>query len=148
MNVRALRRLQDALPNDPLLLTTATTLKDLDSFRMTVWNSATGFTITLPKSTGSGKYYPFGVGKTVTSGNHVAVTASGDFIAGNIAGGVTNSTFKTFVANGTSNTTVTLNGSTQGGFIGDFIAFWDFLSGVWLVQGCVITVGGPNSSIS
>lgn len=145
MNVRALRRLQNAFPNDALLLTAAYQAKDEDAWRYLVFNSTTGFTITLPKATGSGKMLEFAIGKTLSSGSNIVVTASGDFIAGGVWVAVTGGTAsRIFQANGTSNTTLTMNGGSTGGQLGDTIRYYDVLSGVWFLEG--VLIGSSASS--
>ena len=69
-------------------------------------------------------------------------TASGDYLLGQVilgpsAGGATSM----FVANGTSTTTVTLNGTTTGGIKGSFITITAVAANTYMVAGKLIGSG-------
>lgn len=145
MNVRALRRFQEALPNDPLVLgnigtsSTASTyqlVSDNIANRLVVLNATTGINnIKLPKSTGSGTTITFLVGLAASASNlYIIKTAGTDVYSGSINVYVSAGTAKLFVS--TANATITLDGAHQGGLIpGDYIQVMDILAGTWGVDG-------------
>jgi len=98
-------------------------------------NRAAGITVTLPAATGTGNWYRFFVGTTVTSNNHVIRVADATDTMDGTAwmaqdGGDTDVAFEA----GTTDDTITLNGSTKGGIIGDFIVLTDVAADQWSVQ--------------
>jgi hypothetical protein len=143
MNVRALRRFQDALPNDPLIVTASKTLAELDGWRYILLSAAAGLTITLPAAKGTGKQYWFAV-KTLLSSNSYIIkcASSSDLFYGGVSINVdTANTGKWFVATGGPNSnanagTLTLDGAHQGGgSIGDFVYLVDAATNVWMAEG-------------
>jgi len=98
-------------------------------------NRAAGITVTLPAATGSGVCYTFYTGTTVTSNNNIIQVADASHIMQGTAwmaqdGGDTLVAFET---SGTSDT-MTMNGSTKGGIIGDRIDLIDVASNQFCVQ--------------
>lgn len=102
-------------------------------------NSAAGIALTLPASTGQGARYRFFIGTTVTSSaTTIKVANASDFMFGNAyhaaATGTANawSTSNTGTA-ATESDTISLNGTTTGGFKGDFIEIVDVTLNAWRV---------------
>jgi hypothetical protein len=106
--------------------TLAVTLASHDS-KTILMNVATGgLAITLPAPTGSGARYKFVVGTAVSSGS-TTITATGAYLYGT-AQMVTDSSSAQPTMTGFAtapSTTITLNGSTKGGLIGDVIEIED-----------------------
>jgi hypothetical protein len=135
VNARANERFNYAQPLDPIVLKAATLQgQGVDSrahLRLIVLSLASGFTVTLPKPIGSGLRLLFSVGITVTSNAYILKRAvSTDIIQGiawtsfgttNVAG---------YIAGSTDNT-ITLNGTTSGGYVGDLVELVDTIAGVW-----------------
>lgn len=95
-------------------------------------NRATGIAVTLPSATGSGSSLRFLIGTSVTSNTTTFTCASSQFMQGYQLNSVAAAP-SMFYANGTSSHIITLNGSTQGGLIGDSIDLVDIAAGLWQV---------------
>lgn len=99
--------------------------------------------ITLPPATGSGDKYRIVVGAVNTNGQKVQVTGD-DTIKGlipmldNDANAVTG-----YSAFGTDDT-ITMNGTTKGGQVGDWLEFEDIKADVWAVRGLLVVPAGSN----
>lgn len=112
-------------------------------------NRAAGVTATLPAASGSGAHFTFlVVTTTTTNGYIIKVANASDTMAGQAfmeeAGG---STASVFPASGTDDT-MTLNGGTKGGLIGDRIEFIDADANLWIVQGFLTTTGTEETPFS
>lgn len=118
-------------------------------FQDYLFNVASGSTVTLPAATGSGFRYRFMVGTTVTSNSDIIqVASSDDIIQGTIVGAADGgNTVNGWEAASTSDT-ITLNGSTTGGLIGDMIELTDIAEGVWLVTGVIQQTGTEATPFS
>ena len=104
----------------PVVLTAATTTSPSgNSGRLNVLNFAGGFNVALPPATGTGNTYEFFVDATVTTSAYT-ITANGTDLINGAALQVSGASTACFFT-GASNTTVTFNGSTKGGFKGDKI---------------------------
>lgn len=100
-------------------------------------------TSTLPAATGSGAKYPFKVAVVNTS-NYVITKTDTDVFKGVVTMLDNDSNAATaYSASGTDNT-LTLNGTTTGGQIGDWVEFEDILAGVWAVRGALVVPAGSN----
>lgn len=124
----------------PYSETAAVTLTPSVSGRRLALNNSAGLTVTLPPATGSGAEYVFVVGTTAATGSYVIQVASAtDYLRG-FCLGVTD-TAGTAMAWATANTgtvatesdTITMNGTTQGGRLGDQIRLYDLAKAVWSV---------------
>jgi hypothetical protein len=105
-----------------------------------VLNRAAGQAVTLPAAVGSGSIYTFFIGTTVTS-NTTTITAAGTDTYAGMAVGLKGN----FEAVAGTSHIVTLNGSTQGGFAGDYLIFRDLEVGVWSVE-CVVEQTGTQAT--
>lgn len=117
----------------PVVMTAAGAISAaVNGGKSTVINSAAGIAITLPASTGSGTAYTLLIGTTITSSSTTITTNGTDKLAGiavqSGSAGATTS-FPTSVG-----TTITMNGSTKGGIIGDRITLRDMATGQWNVE--------------
>jgi hypothetical protein len=116
-------------------LTASTTLiRQIHDGVPLILNAAAGLTVTLPAATGSGAIYTFIVGTTVTSNAYV-IQVTGDDTMKGVAwiaadGG---NTVVAFEAAADSDT-ITMDGSTRGGLVGDRIELIDIAADVWAVQ--------------
>jgi len=130
------RPVKDQGPNygaRSVTLTAATTLDGGYDGKTIIISNSTGFAITLPAALGTGLRLRFYVGTTVASGTQTIVVSGSDVMKGfahqfgddaSALGG-----FST-----TSAGTITMDGSTRGGFAGDWIDMEDVASGVWSVR--------------
>lgn len=96
--------------------------------KITTLNLATGQTCTLPPSSGMGNVYTFIIGTTVTSNSTIIKVANTSdafqgfsIVVSDDAGGPA----KGFIAVAGTDDTVTLNGTTTGGYVGDRITIRD-----------------------
>ena len=107
--------------------------------RVVTANAAAGMTVTMPAATGSGDKYTVFCGTTVTS-NNLVIAANG---TDTLAGGVSISTDIagiTMLAGGTDDK-ITMNGSTTGGLKGSWVELTDVASGLWMVNGFLVSTG-------
>lgn len=115
-------------------ITSATTLsQELHDGQTIYLNNTTGFATTLPAALGTGMKINIFVAATVSSGSHTVVTSGSDVMKGfaHLFGDDTSALggFSTTTA-----TTITMDGTTRGGFAGDYIALEDVASAIWSVR--------------
>jgi hypothetical protein len=114
---------------------TLTVTRDEHDSRTITLDRVAGSTITLPQATGSGAKYRFAVKTTVTSNGYIIKVANAtDVFTGRALvcqdGGDTVVGFETAA----SSDTITLNGTTTGGYRGDVVEIEDIASGLFLVK--------------
>jgi len=138
------------------LITTAALTAALHAGKTVVLNLATGFVTTLPAATGTGNSYLIYVGISASGGSYVIQVASGTDIMRGIVVSKDDGTSSSVISWATANTgttatesdTVTLDGSTKGGLIGDCFEFTDIAAGVWAVQGFTKSSGTEATPFS
>ena len=120
--------------------------------RILTFDIAAGVTVTLPAATGTGNIYEFVVGVTVTSVNDVIQVANA---TDEFHGHILNVDTDTSDANaswpaldGDGFDTITLNGSTKGGIMGDWIKIVDYASGKFLLVGHTTGTGTVVTPLS
>ena len=120
----------------PKNYTASATLSSSDAETDVTVNAAAGLTLTLPTATGSGYNFKIILGTTVTSGNVIVQRglAADKFIGMATQAGAASGAAPLTWKPGATDNTLTLNGSTKGGIIGDMILCTDMASGVWAVQ--------------
>lgn len=105
--------------------------------KLVVLNKADGATLTLPAATGSGSIIHVVVGTTVTSNAYIVQVAN----ATDVMDGMVHTADDTATpvpgvwVTAADSDTVTLNGSTKGGIIGDELVFTDIATNQWMVRG-------------
>lgn len=109
-------------------------------------DTAAGSVVTLPAASGSGARFRFAVSVTATSNSHIVKVANAsDFMAGFIdildLDGTTISSYK---GDGTADDTITMNRTTTGGFIGDWVEVIDYKTNLWLINGKLTCAVGSN----
>jgi hypothetical protein len=102
--------------------------------RVVTLNRAAGIAVTLPAATGSGAFYRFFIGTTVTS-NTTTIKVTGDDTMSGLAvmaadGGATVNGWETAA----DTDTITFDGSTTGGILGDFVELTDVAADKWHVR--------------
>lgn len=117
--------------------TDAITAKE-HSQALTTVNAAAGLTLTLPAATGTGDVYKVVVGTTVTSNNVVIQVANATdefhgFIV-NVDADTSDAVAAWPALDGDGYDTITLNGSTKGGIMGDSFTITDYASGKFLLE--------------
>jgi len=123
-------------------------LKVEESGALCLSGSAEGAAWTLP-SAEAGLWYEFGATVSVTSTEVYSVTtASGDFIKGVIVGGnlTADSSGDVFTGDGSTHVTITSNGGTTGGLIGDSFVLTAISDTIWVVTQGVNVGSGTNAT--
>jgi hypothetical protein len=125
--------------------TTATTLTvtaALHNGKTITVNSAAPIAITLPQATGTGNKYRFWIGVAATATGHTIKVANATDIMAGVAWMLTTSTDNAigFKTTATSDT-ITLNGTTLGGVVGDTIEIIDCKTGVFGVMSYAAPTG-------
>lgn len=128
--------------NNGLTVTAAALTLDpaVHAGRLIVCSLAAGQTYTLPAATGSGQVYKFIVGITFTGNGIIKVANSTDTFIGYCMGANLAGVSASEGAGGTDDT-LTMNGTTSGGFIGSTADFTDYAAGFWYVMARVIGSG-------
>jgi hypothetical protein len=101
--------------------------------------------LTLPDATGSGNVYEFIVSVTMASNTYkIACPDADNTITGQIQyldeDGTAAAAFPTVAASDT----ITLNGGTQGGLVGDTLTLIDIAANKWMVKGLMRVAAGAN----
>jgi hypothetical protein len=122
------------------------------AYKTMVLNRAAGVTITLPAATGSGNVYRVVVGTTVTSNNDIIQVAnSTDEFHGYIQiidSDTSDAQTSIACLDGDGFDTITMNGSTKGGIMGDFFEFVDYAAGKFLIVGNINGTGTVATPLS
>lgn len=107
-----------------------------------LFDTAAGITYTLPAPV-VGMTYNFVVTTSVTSSNHKVITNAGTvLLQGTILGATTTATMFESVI-GSSNISVTMNGTTTGGLVGTDLTFKCLSATLWQVTGNNFGSGSP-----
>ena len=125
------------LVNSPVVVTSSTvTVNAADHAERTlVLKRAAGVTVTLPAAIGTGNKYSFVIGATVTSNNYIIKVAnSSDSMVGRALAPADSGASVNGWEVVASDDTITLNGSTKGGYIGDTIELVDVADNVFVVN--------------
>jgi hypothetical protein len=139
-----------AAPRKPKTISTDVTLtRGPYHDRPLVFDIASGATVTLPTSAGTGDVYRFIVHTTVTTNDDIIQVANAtDVMAGNILiAQDAADTAVMFEAASTSDT-ITLNGTTSGGLRGDWLELVDYKAGFWHVRGILAATGTEETPFS
>ena len=130
-----------------LTATTAITKKAHANRRMIVTGTGAAAAMTLPEATGTGDRYIFIMGQVNTSGTtFVNADTTNCSYHGSMnlldVDSTAQTAYFTVTAGGTD--TVTFNGTTTGGQIGDFVEFVDIATDKWMVFGQARVPAGSN----
>ena len=116
-------------------ITAATTLsQELHDGQTIYLNNTTGFATTLPAALGTGTRFRFFIAATVASGSHTIVTASASDVYKGFAHLFGDDAAALGGFSTTTGVTITLDGSTRGGFAGDIVELEDVATNVWSVR--------------
>ncbi len=102
--------------------------------RITALDTAAGSICTLPSATGTGGIFRFVVTVKPTSNAHIVKVTTTDVMYGLAIGSDDDGVPANAWATGATADTITLDGTTTGGSIGDSIECIDIASGKWAVQ--------------
>lgn len=125
------------------VLTGATTLTAKDSGALCLFNTAAGYTFTLPAPV-IGLYFDFLVTVTITSSAAKIITDAGTtFMVGTIVNvdGDTSDALVGFSANGSTHVAISMNGSTTGAILGTRVRLECITSTLWAITGTVRATG-------
>ncbi len=130
----------------PVALTaTAAMTALLNSGRLNYVTGTDAAAYTLPEATGTGDEYTFVMGEVNTNGT---TFVGADTANVNIYGCINildmDSNAQTAYFGAAGDDTITFNGTTSGGQIGDKITFTDLATDVWTVHGNVLCAAGSN----
>lgn len=118
---------------------TLTVTAALHAGKIVTLNRATGIAIALPGATGTGNRYRFFVGTAVSGGSHVwSATPTTDVISGINYMAKAATALTPFLSASNTNT-ITFNGGTTGGALGDWVDLIDVATAQWWVS--VLCVG-------
>lgn len=110
-----------------------------------VLDRAAGITVTLPAATGGGGRYKFYTKTTVTSNNHIIQVVVDDVMKGTCwMANDTDGSVSAFETASDSDT-ITMNGTTKGGLVGDVILLEDIAADTWSVQ-CFLQGTGTEAT--
>jgi hypothetical protein len=129
--------------------TLAVTEADHDG-KLIALNKADGIVATLPAATGSGAVFEFIVGTSASGGSYVIKVADAtDVMDGMVltADDTATPVNGVWVTAATTDT-ITLNGGTQGGLIGDTIRLVDIATNQWVVHGILKQSGSEATPFS
>lgn len=116
-------------------ITAATTLSaELHDGQIIYLNNTTGFALTLPVANGTGTRFRIFIAATVSSGSHTIVTASASDVYKGFAHLFGDDAAALGGFSTTTGTTITMDGTTRGGFAGDIVELDDVATGVWSVR--------------
>lgn len=140
-----------SLPVAPINATASTlaVTKDVHAGKLVTLNRAAGIAVTLQPATGSGAIYRFFVGTTITSNSTTikVANASDTMVGGAIVMQDAGSTVIAFEA-GSTDDTITFNGSTTGGIKGDVVVVEDVAANLWRVELLVSGTGTEATPFS
>jgi hypothetical protein len=129
--------------NKVVTLVTSTTLtRDLHSNKLIRMSLASGMDVTLPASAGTGDEYRFVIPTSLSGTARIKVALTSETLQGHIQvdASLASNAPVSFTA-GTTADTVSLNGTTTGGKLGDYLKFIDEKTGVWHVEGFIRATG-------
>lgn len=113
---------------------TVTLTKAKHDGKVIVLNRAAGIAVTLPAATGSGCMFKIVVGTTVTSNTTTIKVVGNDIMQGSCIQGADGGNTVVSYDTASDSDTITLNGSTTGGLIGEWIELIDMKADTWMVH--------------
>lgn len=134
------------LGSELVTLSTATSLTAATHGFRTMLLTGTGSALaqTLPAASGSGLRLRFIVGAVNTSNHIIKVANASDVLKGQIDILDNDANALTAYAASGSDDTITLNGTTTGGLVGDLIEVQDIATNIWMVTGKLVCPAGSN----
>ena len=117
--------------------------------RIVTLGSADGDTVTLPAATGTGDVYTVIVSVAVTSNNHIIQVADAtDVMYGGLVGMADGGDTTVGWETAADSDTITMDGSTKGGYSGDKIVLTDIAANKWQVEGLLKQTGTEATPFS
>jgi hypothetical protein len=113
---------------------TLTCTRDTHGGRTIVIDAAAGCAVTLPNATGTGSVFRFAIGTTITSNSTTIKVSNATDVMSGRAYVISDSAAAVLgYATAASSDTITLDGTTTGGFAGDVVEVIDAIAGTYLV---------------
>ena len=133
----------------PITATSLAVSREQHNGRTVVINSAAAIAVTLPQAIGSGARFRFVLGVAATATAHtIKVANATDVMSGVVyAATTTSDNAEAFVATATDDT-ISLNGTTKGGVVGDVIEIEDAVAGRFIVTGFTAPTGSEATPFS
>lgn len=129
-----------------LAVSTSITLAAHDGKTIVMGGAGSARTFTLPASTGSGAKFKFKIGAVNTSNYLIKSVAGTDVMKGTVLMLSDNSAAVLGYSAGSTDDTITLNGTTTGGVkVGDWIELEDVAANTWAVTG-ILTGSGTEAT--
>jgi hypothetical protein len=125
-----------------LSTTTATVTRDSYAEKLIRLSRAAGITVTLPAATGTGSEYRFVIPTSLSGTTKIKAASASDVMQGHVQvdASLASNAPISFTA-GTTADTISLNGTTTGGKLGDYFKLIDEATGVWHVEGFIRSTG-------
>lgn len=122
--------------------TNATVVRDTHAEKVIRLSRAAGITVTLPAASGSGSEYRFQIPTSLSGTTKIKAASSADVMVGHVQvdASLASNAPVSFTA-GTTADTISLNGTTTGGKLGDYFKLIDTAAGVWHVEGFIRATG-------
>ena len=128
---------------------TLTCTADTHAGRTIVISAVAGCAVTLPAATGTGSVYRFVIGATITSNSTtIKVANTTDVMSGRAFVISDGAAAVLGYATGATSDTITLNGTTLGGLIGDHIEIIDAIAGTFAVRVLTAATGTEATPFS
>lgn len=149
---RTFAAVEDQSAKKAVIITSATTLNaQQHGHRPIIITAASGAAITLPAASGGGDRYSIQLGADVSI-NTIAIAVNGtpgtDIIQGHLLADQDGLDAPDLVATAADTDTITFDGSTKGGYAGDWLELVDAASGTWVLKGAVKRTGTEASPFS
>lgn len=115
--------------------------------KTTVLSKADALAVTLPAASGSGARYRFVIGIAASGGSYSIATApTTDVFAGIALGTDDDGVPANSWATASNSNKITMDGSTQGGKVGDIVEIEDIAAGVWAITNMRLTQSGTEAT--
>lgn len=111
-------------------------------------NRAAGSTLTLPSAIGSGRSFTIFVETSASGGSYVVQVTTTDTMAGTAILGQDSADTAVLFETAADSDTITMNGTTKGGILGDQINLVDVSTGRWMVRMIGSATGSEASPFS
>jgi hypothetical protein len=132
----------------PVTASTLTIVPATHSGCIIILNRAAGIAVTLPNATGTGNIYSFFVGTTVTSNTTTITRGTTNDVMSGVVLQAKASTAMTPIPTASNTNTLTLNGSTTGGILGDWIQLADVATNQWSLIMLISSTGTVATPLS
>ena len=111
-------------------------------------NRAAGIAVTLPNATGTGNVYQFFVGTTVTSNTTTITRGTTNDVMSGVVLQCKAATSLTPIPTASNTNTITFDGSTKGGILGDWIELIDVGTNQWTLFMIISSTGTVATPLS